>query len=195
MNPAPGTDPDPGGLYTGGIRPMPAPAGGTSGLGPGPAGSPIAGPDHPVDIRDLDPAPGTYSSGPGSSSGIQTMSSDGSGGVRTTGFSGVDDPSALNRAGENSNQLASLVHSNGDVGDDGDMTMAVLSLTGDMWGGDLGVALMNTLESWDKQARSLARTCGDIGEKCIRTAHNHTRTESTNEAEMNAVRASLPDFD
>ncbi|WP_328878794.1 hypothetical protein [Streptomyces sp. NBC_00299] len=194
MDPAPGTTPDPGGLYTGGIRPMPAPAGGTSGPGPGSSSSPVAGPDQPVNVRDLDPAPSTPSSGP-VGGGIQVMSSGGSGGVQTTGFSGVDDPAALNRAGVNSNQLASLVHSTGDVGDDGDMMMAVGSLSGDLWGGDLGVALMNTLETWDKQARSLARTCGDIGEKCITTAHNHTRTESANESEMNAVRASLPDFD
>lgn len=168
------------------------PASGTSGSGP--ASSPIAAPDQPVDVRDLDPSPGTYSAGPGSG-GIQTMSSGGTGGVQTTGFSGVDDPAALNRAGENSNQLASLVHSNGDVGEDAEMMAAVGSLSGDLWGGDLGVTLMSTLGSWDKQARRLARTCGDIGDKCITTAHNHVRTESANESEMNAVHASLPDFD
>ncbi|MFH0522026.1 hypothetical protein ACHBTE_33270 [Streptomyces sp. M41] len=192
MDPAPGADPDPGGLYADGKRTMPAPASGTSGSGP--ASSPIAGPDQPVDVRDLDPAPGTHSAGP-ASGGIQTMSSGGSGGVQTAGFSGVDDPAALNRAGENSNQLASLVHSNGDVGEDAEMMAAVGSLSGDLWGGDLGVTLMSTLESWDKQARRLARTCGDIGDKCITTAHNHVRTESANESEMNAVHASLPDFD
>ncbi|MEJ8672964.1 hypothetical protein WKI71_45085 [Streptomyces sp. MS1.AVA.1] len=122
MDPAPGANPDPGGLYADGIRTMPAPADGTSGSGP--ASSPIAGPDQPVDVRDLDPAPGAYSAGTGSG-GIQSMSSGGSGGVQTTGFSGVDDPAALNRAGENSNQLASLVHSNGDVGEDAEMMMAV----------------------------------------------------------------------
>ncbi|WP_406206286.1 hypothetical protein OG331_40405 [Streptomyces sp. NBC_01017] len=192
MDPAPGVNPDPGGIYTRDIRPVSAPAGGTS--GPGSASSPIAAPDHPVDVRDFDPVPGAPSQGSGTG-GIQTMSSGGSGGVQTTGFSGVDDPAALNRAGENSNQLASMVHSNGDVGEDGEMMAAVGSLSGDLWGGDLGVALMSTLESWDKQARRLARTCGDIGDKCITTAHNHVRTESANESEMNAVHASLPDFD
>jgi hypothetical protein len=193
LDPAPGANPDPGGVYTGDIRTTPASAGGTS--VPGAAGSPIAAPDHPVDVRDLDPAPGTHSSGSGSG-GIQLKSSGGGGGggVQTTGFSGVDDPAALNCAGVNSNQLASLVHSGGDVGEDGDMLAAVGSLTGDMWGGDLGLALMHTLETWDKQARSLTRTCADIGDKCIRTAHNQTATESANASEMDAVRASLPDF-
>ncbi|MBT1090553.1 hypothetical protein ACF063_35530 [Streptomyces chartreusis] len=192
MDPAPGINPDPGGLYTDGVHTMPAPAAGNSGSDS--AGSPISGPDRPVDVRDLDPSPGSHSTGTGSG-GIQAMSSGGNGGVQTTGFSGVDDPVALNRAGENSNQLASLVHSNGDVGEDADMMGAVGSLSGDLWGGDLGVTLMNTLESWDKQARRLARTCGDIGDKCITTAHNHVRTESANESEMNAVHTSLPDFD
>jgi len=193
MDPAPGATPDAGGgLHTDGIRTMPAQAAGTSGSGP--ASSPIAGPDQPVDVRGLDPSPGAYSAGTGSG-GVQTLSSGGSGGVQTTGFSGVDDPAALNRAGENSHQLASLVHSNGDVGDDAEMMAAVGSLSGDLWGGDLGVTLMRTLESWDRQARRLARTCGDIGDKCVTTAHNHVRTESANESEMNAVHASLPDFD
>ncbi|MDI9832216.1 hypothetical protein [Streptomyces sp. KAU_LT] len=163
----------------------------------GSSGAPVSRPARPVDVHDLDPAPVRRPSAE-TGGGIRTMSGGGdgtAGGVRTTGFSGVDDPVALNRAGENAKQLASLVHTNGDVGDDAEMMAAVGSLSGDLWGGDLGVALMNTLESWDKQSRRLARTCGDIGDKCVTTAHNHVRTESANESEMNAVHASLPDFD
>lgn len=84
------------------------------------------------------------------------------------------------------------MHSNGDVGDDGEIIGAVGSLSGDLWRGDLGVALMNTTETWDRQARSLTRLRGDIGDRCIKTAHDYTRTESANESEVNAVRASLP---
>lgn len=180
---APNTGPDPRSAY--GMPPT------------GSSGAPVSRPARPVDVHDLDPAPVRRPSAE-TGGGIRTMSGGGdgtAGGVRTTGFSGVDDPVALNRAGENAKQLASLVHTNGDVGDDAEMMAAVGSLSGDLWGGDLGVALMNTLESWDKQSRRLARTCGDIGDKCVTTAHNHVRTESANESEMNAVHASLPDFD
>ncbi|MFM9371540.1 hypothetical protein, partial [Streptomyces sp. Da 82-17] len=154
-------------------------------------------PDRPTDVRDRDPAPGTAVDPGLHYNGIQTMSgggNGGSGGVQSNGFSGVDAPAALNRAGENANQLASLVHSNGDVGDDLEISAAAGSLAGDLWGGDLGAALLNTMETWDKQAKRLTRISADIGEQCIATAHNHTRTESANEAEMNSVRASLSDF-
>ncbi|MDI3422711.1 hypothetical protein [Streptomyces luteolus] len=160
-------------------------------------GAPIGAAERTADVRDRDPAPGTAVDPGFHYNGIQTMaggSSGGSGGVQSNGFSGVNDPAALNRAGENANQLASLVHSNGDVGDDPEITAAAGSLCGDLWGGDLGVALFDTMETWDKQAKRLTRICADIGEKCITTAHNQTRTESANEAEMNSVRATISDF-
>ncbi|MDI3406465.1 hypothetical protein [Streptomyces cavernicola] len=189
LDPAPGTPAGPG-AATGGLQPMSA----SSEAG---QSAPIGAAERTADVRDRDPAPGAAVDPGFHYNGIQTMaggSGGGSGGVQSNGFSGVNDPAALNRAGENAKELASLVHSKGDVGDDLEITAAAGSLSGDLWGGDLGVALLKSMETWDKQARRLTLICADIGEKCTTTAQNQTRTESANEAEMNSVRATLSDF-
>ncbi|MEU8992376.1 hypothetical protein AB0C98_39375 [Streptomyces sp. NPDC048558] len=162
-------------------------------------------PDPPaqVDVRDLDPAPrattdGSHGSGSGNGSGdggIQTMSAgNGSGGVQTNGMSGVHDPAALNRAGQGATEMAAVVKSHGHVGGDERMWGAVGALSGDLWGGQLGVEISRTMESWDRQATKLNKLCQEIGTRCTTTAGNYTRTESANEQEMNAVRSSLSDF-
>lgn len=154
-------------------------------------------PDPParVDVRDLDPAPRATTGGGHDSGGIQVMSAGGdSGGVQTNGMSGVQDPAALNRAGQGANEMASVVQSHGHVGDDERMWGAVGALSGDLWGGQLGVELSRTMESWDRQATRLKKLCQEIGTRCTTTAGNYTRTESANEQEMNAVRSSLSDF-
>ncbi|NBE53615.1 WXG100 family type VII secretion target [Streptomyces boluensis] len=188
-NPGP-TAPDPG-FAAGGLAPMTAADAG------GPQGHALERPDHPVDVRDLDPAPG-YSGGStgGGGGGIQTMAGGGpAGGARSqSGLNGVDDPAALNRAGQASTELASMVQRGGLVGDDGQMMGAVGALAGDLWGGELGAELMKTMESWDRQAAKLRKSCESIGENCTQTANNYTTTESANETEMNSVRNSLADF-
>ncbi|MER6091053.1 WXG100 family type VII secretion target [Streptomyces bluensis] len=154
-------------------------------------------PDPPTqaDVRDFDPAPGATTGGGHDSGDIQFMSAGGgSGGVQTNGMSGVRDPAALNRAGQASTEMASVVQSHGHVGSDDRMWGGVGALSGDLWGGQLGAELSKTMESWDKQATKLKKLCQEIGTRCTTTAGNYTRTESANEQEMNAVRSSLSDF-
>jgi len=188
LDPSPG-NPDPG-FASGGLQPMTAADAG------GPQGHALETPDRPVDVRDLDPAPGYSGTGGGDpGSGIQTMSGGGSGGgMQSNSMSGVEDPAALNRAGQAANELASVVQSSGMVGEEERMWGAVGSLAGDLWGGELGAELSKTMESWDRQAEKLKRTCVAIGERCTQTASNYTTTESANESEMNSVSNSLADF-
>ncbi|MFM9368328.1 WXG100 family type VII secretion target [Streptomyces sp. Da 82-17] len=186
------TAPDPGFAY-GGLAPMTA-----ADAGGGAQGHALETPDHPVDVRDLDPAPG-YRDGmaPGGSSagGVQTMSGGGPGGaVGSNAFSGVDDPGALNRAGQASTEIGGTVKTAGMVGDDERLWGGVGALSGDLWGGELGVALSSAMESWDAQATKLRKSCEAIGQQCTATANNYTTTESANESEMNSVRNSLADF-
>ncbi|WP_327354518.1 hypothetical protein [Streptomyces sp. NBC_01304] len=157
-------------------------------------------PDGRTDVRDLDPAPGT-NPGPPPSNGIQAMSAGGgpSGGPGVGvqaggGLSGVDDPAALNRAGQGAYQLGSLVQSNGRVGDDEQMIAATAALGADFWGGQLGLELMKTMETWDKQAKKLSNTCAAIGDRCTTTANSYTTTESANDQEMSTLQRSLADF-
>ncbi|MFI1733805.1 WXG100 family type VII secretion target [Streptomyces acidicola] len=155
----------------------------------------IATPDNPTDVRDLDPAPRATTGGGNDSGRLQVMSAGGgSGGVQTNGMSGVQDPAALNRAGQASTEMAGVVQNHGHVGSDERMWGAVGALSGDLWGGQLGVELSKTMESWDRQATKLKKLCQEIGTRCTTTAGNYTRTESANEQEMNAVRSSLSDF-
>ncbi len=148
-----------------------------------------------ADVRDLDPAPRATTGGGHDGGDIRLMSAGGgAGGVQTNGMSGVQDPAALNRAGQASTEMASVVRSHGHVGSDERMWGAVGALSGDLWGGQLGVELSKTMESWDRQATKLQKLCQEIGTRCTTTAGNYTRTESANEQEMNAVRSSLSDF-
>ncbi|WP_327351432.1 hypothetical protein [Streptomyces sp. NBC_01304] len=158
-------------------------------------------PDSRTDVRDRDPAPGTHPDPGFNHSGIRTMSAGGgpSGGPGVGvqaggGLSGVDDPGALNRAGQGAYQLGSLVQSNGRVGDDDQMIAAAAALGADFWGGELGFELMKTMETWDKQAQQLSRTCQAIGDRCTTTANSYTTTESANDQEMSTLQRSLADF-
>lgn len=188
------TAPDPGFAH-GGLAPMTAADAG------GPQGHALERPDHPVDVRDLDPAPG-YRDGtaPGGSSsgGVQTMSGGpggaSGGGMRSNSLNGVDDPAALARAGQAADELGSMVKRVGMVGEDGQILGGVGALAGDLWGGELGAELLKTMESWDRQATKLRKSCESIGERCTQTANNYTTTESANESEMSSVRNSLSDF-
>ncbi|MFM9368259.1 hypothetical protein [Streptomyces sp. Da 82-17] len=176
---------DPG--FSGGLQPMTAAADGRT--------TPVHRldvPDRPADVRDLNPT-GGFAPDPGFSggAGIQTMA--GGGGQAQT-MSGVADPVALNRAGENAQEIAGILHSKGRVEDDETMIAAGGRLGADFWSGELGLAIGEVMELWDQQVGDLVRNCRTIGENCAQTAGSYTRTESANEAEMNAVRGSLSDF-
>ncbi|MDG4858540.1 hypothetical protein P8605_10315 [Streptomyces sp. T-3] len=220
LDPSPGTNPGP--AAHGGLQPMSAADSGadpriqaptTPLTGPDPRieapTTPLTGndprtshqmpaPDGPTDLRDRIPAPGTNPDPGFNYSGIQAMSAGGGGGVGPMqaggGLSGVDDPAALNRAGQGAYQLGSLVQSNGRVGDDDQMIAATAALGADFWGGELGLELMKTMEIWDKQAEKLSRTCAAIGDRCTTTANSYTTTESANDQEMSTLQRSLSDF-
>jgi hypothetical protein len=159
-------------------------------------------PNTGADPRAFDPAPGTSPAGTGTDS-FQTMSAPNSGsapagGVQTTGFgtTQVDDPSALNRAGQGALELGSALHSRGRISDDDVMIAASVAVGSEFWSGELGNAITQMMELWDTQVGGLAATCRDIHTRCTTTANNYTRTEAANGDEMTALRQStLSDFD
>ncbi|MDI3408395.1 hypothetical protein [Streptomyces cavernicola] len=178
---------DPG--FTGGLQPMTAAVDGR----PTPVHR-LDVPDHPADVRDPNPSGGfAPDPGFGGGAGIQTMAGGGGGGQART-MSGVADPVALNRAGENAQEIAGILRSKGRVENDDTMVAAWGRLGADFWSGGLGLAIGELMELWDQQVGDLVATCRTIGENCTQTAGSYTRTESANEAEMNAVRGSLSDF-
>ena len=102
------------------------------------------------------------------------------------GWTRVENPDALDAAGDAAAQRAGEIRAAGQLAEEPSQRAAG-GFRGENWDGELGEALADALRKWSGQTSALVGSCRSFAGKCTETAKNFQRTEQTNAAVLRAA--------